>query len=561
MASADSTSSFSDFSLHSDLENLDIRESDISVSPVSTPRTSDLSSSDDEPINSVIWHSRYFQEIPITPFIQPSGPTKALGPQAREIDFFTLFLDDELVELVVMETNRYAEYCIASHPDPKWQPTTIPEIKAYFGMMVAMSIMNIPSYTIAWGSSKLFSLPGIAEIMTKNRFEKITKYLHLNDKTGQLQRGNPDHDKLYLVRPVLEKVRKKCLENYNPPRDQSIDEAMVAYRGRLSFRQYIPAKPTKFGIKVWMRSSSSSGYCHDFQVYTGRDVRGVPETGLGGRVVLDLAEPLYGKHHHLYMDSYFSSPTLFEQLHAQGLYACGTVRTNRRGLPSGMKNTGHLQEQGEAKLWQKGPMGACVWKDKKPVAFLYTNTQVDSRTTVMRKQKDGTRKEITCPLVCARYNANMAGVDRSDQLRAQYSTTRKAKKWWRYLFWFLFDICVVNSFLCMRESANHVLQTRTKRERKRTQLEFRINLAEQLIGQYRGPRKRKIPPTVDQHGQGHWPVWSQKRGRCRLCSEQKKRHEVHVECTSCKLHLCIDNNCFFLYHQRLARRGDADMHL
>jgi hypothetical protein len=45
------------------------------------------------------------------------------------------------------------------------------------------------------------------------------------------------------------------LDNYNPNKEQSIDEGMIAFKGRLSFKQYLPAKPTKFGIKVWERAS------------------------------------------------------------------------------------------------------------------------------------------------------------------------------------------------------------------------------------------------------------------------------------------------------------------
>lgn len=555
MASFDSSSSFSDFSIHSDLENLAINESDISVSPVSTPRTSELSSSDDEPVNNLVWHTRYFADVQITPFVQQTGHRYPLGPEAKEIDFFSQFFDEHLFALVVDETNKFAEYCIASRPDPKWRPTTIAEMKAYFGILVALSVMQVPSYSIAWGSSRIFSLPGICQVMTKNRFEKISKYLHLNDKNAQVPRGHPNYDKLYLVRPVLEHVNQKCLENYNPPRDQSVDEAMVAYRGRLSFRQYLPAKPTKYGIKVWMRASSTSGYCHEFQVYTGRDVRGVPEAGLGARVVMDLCQRIEGKHHHIYMDSYFCSPVLFQALYEHGTYACGTVRLNRHGLPSGIRETGHIKEQGDMKVWQKGPLSACLWKDKKVVGFLYTNTQPKATTTVSRKQKDGTRKDVPCPSACALYTEKMAGVDRHDQFRAQYSTTRKAMKWWRYLFYFLFDVCLINSYLCMRESVSHVLHTRTGRIRKRNQLEFRMALAEQLIGAYRGPRKRKIPANIDINGDGHWPVWQEKRGRCKLCSEEKKRHEVFVGCMSCKIHLCIDNGCFYRYHQRLAKQG------
>ena len=41
----------------------------------------------------------------------------------------------------------------------------------------------------------------------------------------------------------------------------------------------------------------------------------------------------------------------------------------------------------------------------------------DATTTVERRQQDGTRIQVTCPEAVATYNANMAGVDRGDQLR------------------------------------------------------------------------------------------------------------------------------------------------
>ena len=50
-------------------------------------------------------------------------------------------------------------------------------------------------------------------------------------------------------------------------------------------------------------------------------------------VVLKLLEGLENRGHHVYMDNYYSSPRLFQNLRHLGFGACGTVRTNRRGVP------------------------------------------------------------------------------------------------------------------------------------------------------------------------------------------------------------------------------------
>jgi hypothetical protein len=89
-----------------------------------------------------------------------------------------------------------------------------------------------------------------------------------------------------------------------PPKEQSIDEGMIAFKRRLSLKQYLPAKLTKFGIKVWERASPKNSHVHEFQIYTGRVAGGKPEEGLGSRVIKDLSRKLEGKNHVVYMDNF-----------------------------------------------------------------------------------------------------------------------------------------------------------------------------------------------------------------------------------------------------------------
>ena len=48
--------------------------------------------------------------------------------------------------------------------------------------------------------------------------------------------------------------------------------------------------------------------------------------------LLDSVDLLH-KGHHCYMDNYYSSPELFQELYDAETYACGTVQKNRKGLP------------------------------------------------------------------------------------------------------------------------------------------------------------------------------------------------------------------------------------
>ena len=82
---------------------------------------------------------------------------------------------------------------------------------------------------------------------------------------------------------MLTFISDACLENYVPHKEQSIDEAMIAFRGQLSFRQYVPAKPMKYGIKVWVRADSHNNYVHEFDVYVGKPHGVAREVGLRKR--------------------------------------------------------------------------------------------------------------------------------------------------------------------------------------------------------------------------------------------------------------------------------------
>ena len=89
---------------------------------------------------------------------------------------------------------------------------------------------------------------------------------------------------------------------------------MIVFQGRLSFRQYLPNKPTKYGIKVWCRADPTDCYLHQFHIYMGPvGLAGRREIGLATCVVMDIASSIKEKHH-MNADNYFTSPHLATKL-------------------------------------------------------------------------------------------------------------------------------------------------------------------------------------------------------------------------------------------------------
>ncbi|XP_021362256.1 piggyBac transposable element-derived protein 4-like [Mizuhopecten yessoensis] len=480
--------------------------------------------------------------IRVRDFTGVAGPTTALDAEKTEKDFFHLIFPESVYDRMAEQTNIYATQQIRVKADNSWLATTAREMKTFLGIIVFMSLLDLPNAKVYWSSDWMFqtSLP---PIMTRLRFEKLAQYFHLNDSSINPPKGQAGHDKLHHVRPVLNTIQDTIAAQYTVHQNCAIDEAMIAYKGRLSFKQYMPAKPVKFGIKVWERADSTNGYVDQLQIYSGRagNENGQREVGLAARVVTDLTRDIVGSRRHVYVDNFFSSPQLFANLLQDGIYACGT--------PSGISKYS-VKKKGDFAMLQSGNLVASVWFDNKPVTFLSTNADPTTLEEVRRKNKDGTDRVHLAPSVVKKYGENMNAVDRADQLRMQYTCARKSYKWWKYVFFFLVDTALVNSFILMKESPNHQRKTRTGRVKHLSQLEFREILCKQLIGETRAVRKRRRVVQHDVSGltYSHMPC-KVKINRCRQCAKSKIRKESSFGCRQCGVNLCV--LCFEPYHKDL----------
>ncbi len=112
----------------------------------------------------------------------------------------------------------------------------------------------------------MFRISWFSTVMTPSKYFKISKYLHMVDLTKQKKRGEDGYDPMYKVRPMIIKLSETFEKYYRPRRELAIDEMMIGTRCRIHFLQYIPKKPTKWGIKASVNAESSSGYVLKFEI-------------------------------------------------------------------------------------------------------------------------------------------------------------------------------------------------------------------------------------------------------------------------------------------------------
>ena len=528
--------------------------SDIEVQEIDSDSVSESGSEvSSDSIDDIIEWKDNLSSVTVEDFTADFGPRHGLGLDASPKDFFDLFFGDQFFDLVVHATISNAR---SKFNDQNFT-TDRDEMSAFFGLNILMGINQLPRIPLYWNSDLFLGNTGFKTTIPLKRFWILNRYFHISDPRQE----NPT-DKLTKIRPLISKLEKAFQNVYVPGKNLSIDEGLIKFNGRLSFKQYMPKKPNKFGIKVWMLADSETYFVPRFQVYSG--ARNADENdaerarGLGFEVVDYLGKPYYNTYRHFYFDNYFSSVSLLQHLLENKTYACSTLRHNRKLFPADLKYI--KLKRGEIRTRQNENLVCLTWQDKRLVTILSTN--VDPQPELFGPLDERTAKRIAVPknlrvkpAVISFYNKFMNGVDVNDQYRSYYPVGAQSKSWWKYLVWFFVNISIVNSFILQN--------LQTGRRRRLKHLDFRLALARQLISTYNGykkissaPSSRKKDLPVGRNVKGHSMVKSSERKRaCAMCSKAGRKRatgrtfESVYKCAQCNVNLCRERPCFNEWHQ------------
>lgn len=484
------------------------------------------------------------------PFLQTAGPQIPLWLDAKPIDYFYQLFPERMFTTICEETTRYAR-----QKGNQTFETSAAEIKAYVGILFLMGVIVLPNYRNYWSKRRCLRQPVIAEVMSRSRYVEISKYFHLNDSTTNPPRISPRHDKLHKVRPILKNAKEQFQRHYKPHQNIAVDEAMIKFTGRCSFLQYVPKKPCKWGIKAWAVADSESFYLLDFNIYAGKDEQRPADVLLGTHVVQQLVAPYLHVNHHVYFDNFFTSMELVEYLQSNQTYATGTVNKKRKGLPTAFPKT-KMKNSGDMKKWRKGKLMLVTWQEKKRrVNVLTTGNKTGNKMRLRQGKRGQGMVQYPKPLAIQDYTDNYNAVDKSDQLRSYYGIACKANKWWKYMFWFLLDVTLVNAFILYTEAPGG------PRPRPKSHLDFHLDVGEALIGGYTSRRRRSdvdlpgAPAVKVAHVHKPTRVKTQRgQSSCVVCSSNgiltaKGRHiQTRFECVTCGVALCKERGCFARFH-------------
>ncbi|CAF4707710.1 unnamed protein product, partial [Rotaria sp. Silwood2] len=136
----------------------------------------------DDDVDSQVWdkiesdsNAEFSKDYRMVEEVSANSEDSTINP----IDCYRYFIIDEIISLMVRETNRYAEQHVEIQKLTKrsntlhWKSTTNEEMIKFFRIIIETGLVQMPEIDYYWSKSKLFGSEVIQNTMSKDRFELL----------------------------------------------------------------------------------------------------------------------------------------------------------------------------------------------------------------------------------------------------------------------------------------------------------------------------------------------------------------------------------------------------
>ncbi|KAJ8941987.1 hypothetical protein NQ314_010211 [Rhamnusium bicolor] len=211
-------------------------------------------------------------------------------------------------------------------------------------------------------------------------------------------------DKLAAIRAIFDIFVTNCKNGYCLSAYLTIDEMLAELRGKCNFRQYIPSRHYKDGIKILAMCDAKMFFTSIMEVYIGKQPDGPYKISNSSYdVVTRLCKHIVGTGRNITIDNWFTSLPLLKTLLSDfKLTVSGTITKNKRELPV---------------------------EFSKPVSRPENSSMF------------GFRNECTLkPEMVTEYNKVKGGVDVIDKLVSSYDCARNTRRWPMVIFYTMLNV-------------------------------------------------------------------------------------------------------------------------
>lgn len=397
---------------------------------------------------SILWTSR----VPLSSktraanvVTEPPGVKGVAKGAKTPTECWELFFPTEILEDLVQHTNE--KLLCFRHKykrDSDCLPTDLTEMRAFLGLLYISGQLNLAHVEVhdLWRTNGL-SPECFRATMKENRFRLLLRALRFDDAETRVERR--ESDKLAPIREIWDEFNKRCVDFYSPGENVTIDEMMAAFRGRCSFKQFIPSKPDKYGLKIFAMVDSETLYTSSMELYVGqqasaeRQVSNKPHD-----VVKRVCSSILDTGRNITMDNWFTSIPLVIDLYENcRTTVVGTLRQNKREVPPGFVSIKNREPCTSLfGFYRNMTLVSYVSqsKSKKKCALLVSSMH-------KCRDLDPATGDLKKPKVITYYNSTKGAVDLVDQMRAKYNVARASRRWPLTLFFAVMNVALINSLV------------------------------------------------------------------------------------------------------------------
>lgn len=243
------------------------------------------------------------------------------------IESWELFFDSIVMKNIVDCTNIFIDKVSENFQRSRdARKTDEEEMRALFGLLYLCGLhkSSHSNVKVLWDADGT-GIELFRKTMSYNRFIFLLRCLRLDNINDRETRRQ--FDKLAAVREFFSNFNKKCQENYSVSEYVTIDEKLEKFRGRCAFRQYMPKKPAKYGLKLFALVDARTYYTYNMEIYAGQQPEGCFKVDNSpSSIVKRLCTPLYGSGRNVTMDNWYTSYPLAKELLSKKLTVVGTLK-------------------------------------------------------------------------------------------------------------------------------------------------------------------------------------------------------------------------------------------
>uniref|UniRef100_A0A336MDY1 CSON010564 protein n=1 Tax=Culicoides sonorensis TaxID=179676 RepID=A0A336MDY1_CULSO len=415
------------------------------------------------------------------------------------------------------------------------------EFYAFLGIFIVAGVhrSNKENVDDLWNPD---SIPLIRATTSKHRFKFFLRCIRFDNQNTREERLKTD--KAAPIADIWLLLNNNLQKCYKPSDCITVDEQLFPFRGHTRFTQYIPSKPSKYGIKFFWAADPLNAYPLKGIIYTGKPNDGVRQTNIGERTVLDLVKQYKGSGRNVTTDNFFTTFSLAMTLKDWQMTLVGTVRRNKRFVPANMQPAKERPVHSTNTAFTKYvTMCSYVPKKNKSVIMLSSMHQTCDI--------DATAK--TKPEIINYYNSTKGGVDTMDKMLSEYTVKRRTSRWPLAVFFNMIDVAGLAAYIifsennCQTKNRRVFLKTLAK-QLCRNQIETRISDGNQMKN---SGTRRAIETVLDQEIIGNVVasennsimISVRQGGRCYVCkSLNNRQRKTRKSCDNCNRPVCAEHS-------------------